>query len=454
MPDTITIPSSAAELEEMLGDPAAIKKLFAENKFGDFIKAYASSVNNRDESIGQQVREETQRVLAEWLKENRTDRANTPINLTPGDAPALGSGAQAHGLYNPKAMGAKLDKEFENAADYFSTVWHLNPQKNDASSDVYMKLAKVRNAWSSGVPSDGGFLIPERLRAELLRVAMETAIVRPRARVIPMDSLRVPFPMLDASTNVGSVFGGVVAYWTEEGAALTQSQASFGRVALEAKKLTAYTEVPNELLSDSIISFEAFINDIFPEALAWYEDLAFLTGTGVGEPLGFLNSNALVSVAKESGQAGGTIVWENVIKMYARMLPSSLNRAVWLVNNAGFVELATLALSVGTGGSAVWLTDAHGQPQLTLLGRPVILSEKLPAMGTVGDIAFVDFGYYLIGDRQTMSATSSSEYKFGNDVTAFRVIQRVDGRPWLQSAITPANNGPTLSPIVTIAARA
>jgi HK97 family phage major capsid protein len=271
-----------------------------------------------------------------------------------------------------------------------------------------------------------------------------------------METLRVPFPALDANSNVSSVFGGVVAYWTEEGAALTTSSPSFSRVVLEAKKLTAYTEVPNELIADSIGSFEAFIQSIFPEALAWYEDDAFMTGSGVGMPLGVLDANntATVAVSKEAGQSADTIVWENIIKMFARMLPGSLNRAVWIVSPDTFPELATMALSVGTGGSAVWLNNGVAGPPMTILGRPVIVSEKVPSLGNQGDISFVDFGHYLIGDRQAMSADSSPHYKFGNDVTAYRIISRVDGRPWLNSPITPKNNGATLSPFVTLAERA
>src|SRR3546814_9480359 len=81
-----------------------------------------------------------------------------------------------------------------------------------------------------------------------------------------------------------------------------------------------------------------------------------------------------------------------------------------------FVELATMALTVGTGGSAVWLTDGTGVPTLTLLGRPVIMTEKAPgALGDVGDLSFVDLGMYPIGDRQMMTVDSSEHVKFTSE---------------------------------------
>ncbi len=180
-----------------------------------------------------------------------------------------------------------------------------------------------------------------------------------------------------------------------------------------------------------------------------------MVGSGAGEPLGFLGNPATVAVAKESGQAGATILLENIVKMYSRMLPSSLSRGIWICSPDAIPELFTMALSVGTGGSPVMLTNVAGPAPMTIFGRPLIVSEKAKTVGTQGDLAFVDLSYYLIGDRQTMTASSSTDWKFGNDQTAYRLIQRVDGRPWIQSAITPQNGSSnTLSPFVEIAVRA
>jgi HK97 family phage major capsid protein len=440
------IPTTVAELEEALSDPARVGAAIQAGTFKEWITNYARTTLDKDATLAAQVREETQRVLGEYLREQGVADVKRP-NLTPATAPLASTSA----TYNPKAMGAALDSDYQGSADYFKSIWHLADRGNAQIAD---KLRAMRNAFSSTVPSEGGFLIPETLRSELLRISLETSIVRPRARVIPMESLRVPFPAIDSTSNVSSVYGGIVGYWTEESGTLTASSASFGRIILDAKKLTAYTEVPNELISDSALSFQAFIDQIFPEALGFYEDDAFINGNGVGQPAGFLNCLASVSVSAESGQATATIVWQNIVKMYARMLPSSLNRCVWIAAPDTFPELATMALAVGTGGSAIWLNNGASGPPMTILGRPVIFSEKMPTLGTTGDISLVDLSYYLIGDRQVMSAMSSPHFKFSNDQTAYRVIERVDGQPWLKSAITPRNNSSsTLSPFVQIATR-
>jgi len=444
MAPKLVIPSTPDELEAMLGDPGRMQGVFGDKElFSQFIRAYASNVLDKDQSIADQVRDETQRVLAQWLKDNQADGIRR-VNLDPAQ-PVAGRGAKAQGLYNPKAMGAAIDKEFADSAEYFSAIWHY--RQRDAEMEA--KVKRIRAAFSSTVPSEGGFLIPETLRSELLRVSLETSIVRPRARVIPMETLRVPFPAIDSTSNVSSVFGGIVGYWTEEAAALTASQAAFGRVVLDAKKLTAYTEVPNELIADSLPSFQAFMDQIFPEALGFYEDLAFIRGTGVGEPLGFLNGSGLITVTENTANL---VKFEDVVAMYSRMLPSSLGRAVWVASIDVFPQLAAMVVPGGAAPNAVWLSNGQviEGPPMTILGRPVIFTEKVPKLGVTGALSFVDFGFYLIGDRQVMSAMSSPHFKFQNDVTAYRIVERLDGRPWLQSAITPRNTSATLSAYVTL----
>jgi HK97 family phage major capsid protein len=447
----ITIPESQSELEELLGDGAKVQNLMAEGQFRDVIKAYAGCVAKKDVELQAQVKEETQRVLAEYLRENENHEGLRL--LKEGGVDAVTTSAKAH--FQPKALGAKF-----KAAEYGETLAQflldISP-KAYMTAELAAKRETLRNAAaSSGEPASGGFLVPEAFRAELLSLSLENSVVRPRARIVPMDTSRVIYPYIDDTSHASNVFGGVQGYWTPESGSMTDVAATFGRLALEAWKLTAFANVPNELIADSAVSFEAFIRSTFPQALAYFADVAFLSGSGAGQPLGILTSGnaARVSVAKESGQAADTIVWENIVKMYARMLPQSLSNAVWVVSPDVFPELATMALSVGTGGGPVWLNNGVGGPPATILGRPVVISEKVENLGDQGDINFIDFSYYLVGDRQAMTVASSEHFRFQNGETSFKFVERLDGRPWLQSALTPRNGGPTLSPFVTLDARA
>lgn len=445
----VATPTTPVEFEEILNDKAKLTAMFKDNTFGEFVKNYVGAVSAKDTDIAAQVREQAEVVLADMLKTNRTEVKR--LNLNPVDS----GPAKYAALENKRAVGAPLNGLFPSLGDFMQCAW--KNQRGRAQSEENQEAWNTLRAYQEKIPAEGGFLVPEEFRAELLRLSLESAVVRPRARVVPMSSSTLRFPAIDDTSHASSVFGGIIVYRTEEGAELAESAASFGSIKLEVTKQTALAHVTNELVNDAAGGFAMYIEQMFPEAIAFFEDVDFLTGTGVGEPLGALttSNNALIAVAKETTQPAATILWENVLKMYSRMLPSSLARAVWVVSPDAFVSLATMALNVGVGGSAVWLTDATGAPTLTLLGRPVIMSEKAPGiLGAQGDISFVDLGMYLIGDRQQMTVESSEHVKFTSDKTTFRVIQRNDGRPWLQSAITPKNGGPTLSPFVQTAVRA
>jgi len=456
------VPTSSEELAECITDKVKRNEIWNNEDptvLPEFLTKYAAAHNKADVNVERQVSEQVERVLAQMLRGEGEDGAKFKAvlkrpDMRPATVADVRASRQTGAMYAPDAAGAKLDGKFRTVLDFMDVI---NAKRDSVSEGNDVRRREVRNAMSSTDPGSGGFLVPEEFRAELLRESLETSVVRPLARVIPMSTLRAAIPMVDATTNNGSVYGGIIAYWTEEGAALTVSQPSFSRVVLEAKKLTAYTEVPNELREDSSPSVEAILRGMFPEAIAFFEDIAFLMGTGVGEPLGALNTlnNAIIAVTKETGQPASTVAWENIVNMYSRMLPSALNRAVWIVSPDTLPQLMTTALTVGVGGAPIGMANFDGQnsPSLSLLGRPVIISEKVNSLTNQGDVNFVDFGHYLIGDRMAMSAESSTEFKFGNDVTSYRFIERVDGRPWTQSAITPKNGGNTLSPFIQLGAR-
>lgn len=446
---TQAAPKTASEWEHYLNGmdtPEKFAAAFSDGSFKNNLKEYVSAQNKERDDIKAQVGEQVQAAMVDFLKSNENDRVKR-LNL---DAVKAAGSSPSRQLNNPRANGAPLNGLFPDLYSYLQAIVH-NANRSDEVED---KVRQIRN-YQEKVPAEGGFLVPEEFRSQILQLALESAIVRPRATVIPMRNSKLHIPSVDETSRVSSVYGGVVVYRTEEGAELVESQAAFASVKLDVTKQTALAHVTNELIRDWG-AFGAWFDQTVPAAMAYYEDLDFISGNGAGAPLGALHANntALLAISGASGQSASTIVWENVIAMYARMLPQSVRNAVWLASPDTFAQLATMALTVGTGGSAIWLTNGTEAPTLTLLGRPVLMTEKAPAaLGTQGDLSFVDWSMYLVGDYQTMTIDSSPHVKFTSDKTTFRAIARNDGRPWLTSPITPHNNSATLSPFITLATR-
>jgi HK97 family phage major capsid protein len=187
------------------------------------------------------------------------------------------------------------------------------------------------------------------------------------------------------------------------------------------------------------------------EAVAWGLDYALLRGIGAFQPLGVLKDPALVTVTPESGQVAATIVYDNLTKMYSRLHPALHNGAVWVCNSTAVPQL--LGLTVVGGTAATYfpvLREDSGN--FYIFGKLVLFTEKLPSVGTKGDIIFANFSQYTLGLRKEISLDRSAHVGFATDEAAFRVILRADGQGRWSKPLTPAN-GETLSWCVALAAR-
>lgn len=342
---------------------------------------------------------------------------------------------------------------FINMADFAHSV-AMNAVKNHDE-----KLSKWTNhvkatGMSESVSSDGGFLVPAEFRAQLMQDSLEASVVYQRCLAIPMSSNLVNIPTVDVTSHATTVFGGVVIYHAGEADEYTKSKPKFGRVSLALdKKLIGLCYVTNEMLEDSPISMEPLLGKMFTDAIAFQRDEDIINGTGAGMALGVLKAPCLVTQAIESGQKL-SIATQNIVKMYSRIKPG--RNCIVLANPDTFPQLATLTLNVGTGGTAVGLVQsAVNAPGMTILGKPLFLTEHCQTLGTTGDIIFADFGQYLVGEKVGggMSVASSIHLQFLTDEVAYKVTLRFDGQPWEKSALTPKHSSTTLGSFIALGTR-
>ena len=308
---------------------------------------------------------------------------------------------------------------------------------------------KAALAEASGVT--GGYVVPPEFAQQLLALAEEQAIVRSRAFVQPMASATLMFPYLDVTTvqtaGTSPFFGGIIFNWTEEAQTRTETEPQFKMLELKAHELSGYTVSSNVLLQDAAFGLEKFLFAVFARALAWYEDYAFLQGNGVGKPIGMLKANANLTVNR---QTGGTFTFQDAAKMVSRLLPSSMNNAIWVLHPYALQPLVQLADS---SGRIVWVPNIGGaQDKIpgTLFGRPVLISEKVPTLGNTGDVNLLDPSLYVIGDRMQIEIAASQHVNFLKNQMTWRVVERVDGQPWLDKVVTLQDGTTTVSPFVSL----
>jgi HK97 family phage major capsid protein len=232
----------------------------------------------------------------------------------------------------------------------------------------------------------------------------------------------------------------------------TSSRMKFEQVVMQANSLFGFAYATEEILSDSPTSFTTLLARGFNQQFSSHLINERLRGGGVGEFEGILNSPALITVAKEGGQAADTILYENIKKMRSRCWGYGM--AIWLANHDTLPELMSLVQVVGTGGVPVYQPSARdGEPD-RLLGRPIFYTEYCDTIGDVGDIILANWGEYLEGTYQTLQNAESIHVRFVQHERAFKFWLRNDARGWWKSVLTPKNGAATMSPFVVLAARA
>lgn len=462
MTDTKVV--TPAEWEEYLQTALDTPEKFLESaKSGEFkakldgyTTAYRDGVNSTMRDLKGQLTDQVSASVLEMFKKNGVETDGRP-DLRPADIKAQKAGT----AYNKLAPGAipGLDKIWDNSGQMVQDI--LLRQQGKPTAEIRARLDKYEefvNAYSPNIPADGGILIPEEVRADILTRALEGAVVRPQATVVPLPTGKLRWPVNDMTTEVNEVYGGIQFAWLDAGETFTETSASFGAVTLEQHKLGGLASIPNELVRFAP-ALETWVRTNMPDGLREFEDRAFIKGDGAsGKPLGGLHANnpALIVVDDESSQSTASITWVNVLTMFSRLLPESYANAEWDITPDALPEIFQMALPVGTGGSAVMLGEGQGPSRLpmSMLGVPIRWTRKAPAaMGTQGDISLADWSQYAIGDAFAITLDTSEHSSFRSDKTDFRILEHVDGRPAMLSPLTPENNGPTLSAFVQLESR-
>lgn len=328
------------------------------------------------------------------------------------------------------------DEGFESFEKWFECV-------HSGRSDSRLKTLE------EGTGADGGYLVPEQFRAELWDMGLEDSIVRKRATIYPMVRNQLNVPGYDDSDHSAGLFGTVTENWEAESGEKGETEPKFRTMGLVAKKLTCFTKSSDELKEDSAIPFSQVVGKAFAGAISFYADRRYLNGTGAGMPMGVINAACTITETGETGQAANSILYENLVQMYAQLLPAAWQGAVWVCHNTCLPQLMLLSYPVGTGGSHVpVLKEDSGK--FYILGKELLVSEKVPALGTAGCLGLYNFKYYIIGMRKEVRIESSIHAQFREDITQWRAIIRTDGQPGLSDKVTLLDGSTEVSPFVIL----
>ena len=380
-----------------------------------------------------------EKALAKVLQQRSSSAIRTPF---------AGLGDSSHD--DPKAG-------FKNFGEFALAVRDAC-QPGKRTDDRLALIAKSPAGMNETTSADGGFLVPPQFATKILERVFAANNLLSMTDSYTVASNSIAFPRNAETSRVnGSRWGGVRAYWRNEGDQATATKPSFGRLQLTLNKLFVMIHASDELMADTGGSaLEQYLARVAGDEINFVVSDAILNGSGSGQPQGILGAACLVTVAKESGQAAATLTAPNVVGMWSRMWGPCRQNAVWLINQE--VESQLHLMTVGSGASTLLAYmppgGLSGKPFGTLLGRPVLPIEWCAPLGTVGDIVLADLRHYVTISRGLVESALSIHLRFDYDESTFRFIFRLDGQPWWTAALTPYKGTATQSCFVALATRA
>lgn len=397
--------------------------LIAENKFGDELSTIQNDIKAKAAAIDQLTEQ----------------------------AAVSAAGAEQHQGEGEVKNEKKPVRMFNSLGEQLQAI------KNAAKTPdrVDERLYKVHNAVMGGntnVGEDGGFAIQEDFAGNILETAVTTGEILSRVDTYTCsaNSNSVRWMTAKETDLSEGVFGGVKMFWADEGETVAATKPQFREARLELEKMMGFAYATDELLQDA-----SFMTSLYGKAFTvasrrLLED-AIIHGDGEKKPLGIMNSDALVQVAKAADQAAGTITADNIFAMWQRSLFQNRSKMIWLAHPDTEMQLQKLTFN----DEAIWMPEGglSASPYQRVLGRPVIYDDNMAALGAKGDIALVDLSQYLLLKKGSAKQDWSMHVEFLTDQMCFRMVLRCNGAPKVNAPLKIKNSSLTRSPFITLAAR-
>ena len=306
------------------------------------------------------------------------------------------------------------EKTGRASSEYKAAFWKT--MKNKSSFEV-------QNALQVGTDSEGGYLVPDEFERTLVEALQEENLFRQLATIITTSSGDRKIPVV-ASKGTAS--------WVDEEGTIPESDDAFGQVSIGAYKLATMIKVSEELLSDSVFNLERYIAKEFGRRIGAKEEEAFFVGDGTGKPTGIFHSTGGAGVGVTAASASAISIDEIMDLFYSLKSPYRKN-AAFVTNDATIKAIRKLK---DGNGQYLWQPSVTaGQPD-SLLNRPLKTSAYVPVIASAAKtIAFGDFSYYWVADRQGRSFQRLNELFAVTGQVGFKATQRVDGKLILAEAV-------------------
>ncbi|BAO88924.1 phage major capsid protein [Caballeronia cordobensis] len=347
------------------------------DKWGaDQDKAYADGMAELDRINAEIKRNEDylQKIAANALNGN-TDGLVNQFTRTPG---AHGDESRALRAYLTGGMNALAQEDL-------------------ARLQARQAIGDIRNAMSTTTPGEGGYTVATEYFRQLTQAMKAFGGIRAVATTLQTGTgAQMNFPTADATAEQGEIVG--------QNAAVTALDTTFGNKTLDVYKYSSKKiALPFELIQDSMFDLEGYIQALLALRIGRITAAHFTTGSGTGQPTGLVTA-ATVGKTGTTGQTA-TVIYDDLIDLEHSVDPIYRAGAGYLMADS---SLKVIRKIKDTQGRPIFVPgyeqgNPGGAPD-RLLGRPITISQEMPAMAAnAKSIAFGDFSKYIV--REVMDLT-------------------------------------------------
>jgi HK97 family phage major capsid protein len=385
-----------------------------------------SKVGEEVETLTKERNERLREAEYEAMKSEVSSLTEAIKGITTDDRFSQGSGGN-EGDDSPYADG-----------EHVFYVDAAKAMKGDRDALGRWTEAVGEKAMGEGTGTTGGFLVPDQISSEILELKTEANVLRPRFSSLQVNSDTV---------RIAGQTQGLVAGWVAEFAEKPSADLAFGELSVNVFQKAGLAVVSNQLLKDSNRSLQGLINRDLAKRLARLEELAFIAGTGTGQPLGILNTPGVDVIDYTDASPTVVELLDHIVEAITAVHTDYFGAPDTIVMHPrtwAYIVSAREAATAQTflvgppsqaqGGSR-GPTDrlpGYGSGQLPigqLFGLPVYTTTVVPTnLGAADDESVVIVGRFdegLILEREGITLDSSEHVYFTSNQTVFRGEDRV-----------------------------
>jgi HK97 family phage major capsid protein len=328
-----------------------------------------------------------------------------------------------------ESQDAKLDEKLKSFEERIKPQGALDPNEamgktlaglRFGAKSKYADFVKTLAPQNETTAADGGTLVPDVTRPEILRLMEEFGVGRSDFRVLPMGVSKV--------VKIPRKLTGATVTRTSENTAITDTKVTLDYVTLTASKVAAIVAMSNELDEDSIVDMGQYVNELLGESFAEEEDGQFYAGTG-SPHTGLFNTTSTYGKEVQVASAAD-ISYDDLVSVVYGIKSNYLLNAVWRMHRTVYAEICKIK---DLQDRPIVVNPAE-PTKASMFGYPIRLIESAPNADTAtAGMPLIILGAgknAIIGSKRDLTvkilteATVDSVNLAENDLVGIRVTKR------------------------------